>query len=115
MADPQQQPQAPATDSGADWLTWALMAVGVTAVVGTGYVAYKGAKAALPFALAYGDPVLAEQYDAWRSATPEQKREMALQAARNLGRAQRQTGRPRETLPVGAGPRGPVLPFQQTM
>ncbi len=83
-------------------------------VGGTGYAAYRGAKAVLPFALAYGDPVLAEKYDTWQRATPEQRHEMALQAAKELGQAQRRPRGAGATLPMGVGPRKPVLPFRQT-
>ncbi len=79
MADQQQQDQG-----GGSWLPWVLGAGAVAAfgvAAGAAYLGYR----ALPYALAFDDPEAAEKFEAWRRGTPEQRREMAMGFARELG------------------------------
>lgn len=82
MPDQQQQ------SSDTSWIGWGVAITGGVALLGLLGVAVAGAKA-LPYALAYGDPEMFDKYQAWRRGTPEERRDMVLGFARDLGAQRR--------------------------
>jgi hypothetical protein len=96
MSDPTQP--TPPQDDSLSWLPWALGFGALAVVGGVGYVGYKGAKAVFPFALAAADPDLYGKYAEWQKASPERRREMALEAARDFGAKTKRV--PQSTTPV---------------